>query len=102
MPPAYVKPFVTRHKNDAVDAEAISEAALRPTMRFVLVKSEETQSAVMVFRICELLILQRTQVINALRGHLPVTDLIRLFIFEWLGAPWRVLLLFGSGHDLLP
>ncbi|CUH37983.1 Transposase IS116/IS110/IS902 family protein [Jannaschia seosinensis] len=52
------------------DAEAICEAALRPTMRFVPVKSEETQGAAMVFRVRELLIWQRTQAINALRGHL--------------------------------
>jgi len=70
IPPAYVKPFVKRQKNDAADAEAICEAALRPTMRFVPVKSEETQGAAMVFRMRELLIRQRTQAINALRGHL--------------------------------
>lgn len=70
IPPAYVKPFVKRQKNDAADAEAICEAALRPTMRFVPVKSEETQGAAMVFRVRELLIRQRTQAINALRGHL--------------------------------
>jgi transposase len=70
IPPAYVKPFVKRQKNDAADAEAICEAALRPTMRFVPVKSEETQGAALVFRIRELLVRQRTQAINALRGHL--------------------------------
>lgn len=70
IPPAYVKPFVKRQKNDAADAEAICEAAVRPTMRFVPVKSEETQGAAMVFRIRELLIRQRTQAINSLRGHL--------------------------------
>lgn len=70
IPPAYVKPFVKRQKNDAADAEAICEAALRPTMRFVPVKSEETQGAAMVFSVRELLIRQRTQAINALRGHL--------------------------------
>mgnify|MGYP002714519351 CR=1 FL=1 len=70
IPPAYVKPFVKRQKNDVGDAEAICEAALRPTMRFVPVKSEETQGAAMVFRVRELLIRQRTQAINALRGHL--------------------------------
>ena len=70
IPPAYVKPFVKRQKNDAADAEAICEAALRPTMRFVPVKSEETQGAAMVFRVRALLIRQRTQAINALRGHL--------------------------------
>ena len=70
IPPVYVKPFVKRQKNDAADAEAICEAALRPTMRFVPVKSEETQGAAMVFRVRELLIRQRTQAINSLRGHL--------------------------------
>ena len=70
IPPAYVKPFVKRQKNDAADAEAICEAAQRPTMRFVAVKSEETQGAAMVLRVRELLIRQRTQAINALRGHL--------------------------------
>ncbi|MDO9526566.1 MAG: IS110 family transposase, partial [Gemmobacter sp.] len=70
IPPAYVKPFVKRQKNDAADAEAICEAAQRPTMRFVSVKSEETQGAAMVFRVRELLIRQRTQAINSLRGHL--------------------------------
>ena len=70
IPPAYVKPFVKRQKNDAADAEAICEATMRPTMRFVPVKSEETQGAAMVFRVRELLIRQRTQAINALRGHL--------------------------------
>ncbi len=70
IPPAYVKPFVKRHKNDAVDAEAICEAAQRPGMRFVPIKSEEQQAAGMVFRTRDLLVRQRTQFINALRGHL--------------------------------
>ena len=70
IPPAYVTPFVKRQKNDAANAEAICEAAVRPTMRFVPVKSEEVQGAAMVFRVRELLIRQRTQAINALRGHL--------------------------------
>ena len=70
IPPAYVKPFVKRQKNDMADAEAICEAAQRPTMRFVAVKSEEAQAAAMVFRTRDLLVRQRTQAINALRGHL--------------------------------
>ena len=70
IPPAYVKPFIKRQKNDAADAEAICEAAQRPNMRFVPVKSEETQGASSVFRVRELLVRQRTQAINALRGHL--------------------------------
>jgi transposase len=68
--PAYVKPFVKRQKNDAADAEAICEAAQRPTMRFVVVKSQEAQAAAIVFRTRDLLVRQRTQAINALRGHL--------------------------------
>jgi transposase len=70
IPPAYVKPFVKRQKNDASDAEAICEAAQRPSMRFVAVKSEEQQASAMVFRGRDLLVGQRTQIINALRGHM--------------------------------
>ncbi|ESY15374.1 IS110 family transposase [Mesorhizobium sp. LNJC394B00] len=68
--PGYVKPFVKRQKNDAADAEAICEAAQRPTMRFVAVKSEEQQAAAIVFRVRDLVVRQRTQTINAIRGHL--------------------------------
>lgn len=68
--PAYVKPFVKRQKNDAADAEAICEAAQRPSMRFVPIKSEEQQAAAMVFRGRDLLVRQRTQISNALRGHM--------------------------------
>ena len=70
VPPIYVKPFVKRQKNDAADAEAICEAASRPTMRFVAVKTQEQQARGMRFRTRELLVRQRTQTINALRGHL--------------------------------
>jgi transposase len=70
IPPAYVKPFVKRQKNDAADAEAICEAAQRPTMRFVAVKSEEQQASAAVFRGRDLLVRQRTQIANALRGHM--------------------------------
>jgi transposase len=70
IPPAYVKPFVKRQKNDAADAEAICEAAQRPAMRFVAVKSEEQQASAMVFRGRDLLVGQRTQIINALRCHM--------------------------------
>ena len=68
--PVYVKPFIKRQKNDAVDAEAICEAAQRPSMRFVPVKSEEQQANGIVFRARDLLVRQRTQCVNALRGHL--------------------------------
>ena len=70
VPPIYVKPFVKRQKNDAADAEAICEAAQRPTMRFVAVKGEEQQARAMLFHTRDLLVRQRTQTINALRGHL--------------------------------
>jgi len=70
MPPAYVKPYVKRNKTDAADAEAICEATGRPTMRFVPIKSAEQQAAGMVLKTRELLIRQRTQTANALRGHM--------------------------------
>jgi transposase len=76
IPPAYVKPFVKRHKNDAIDAEAICEAAQRPGMRFVAVKTEAQQAAGMVFRTRDLLVRQRTQLSNAIRGHLSEFGLI--------------------------
>lgn len=75
--PAYVKPFVKRQKNDTADAEAICEAAQRPTMRFVAVKSEETQAAIVVFRTRDLLVRQRTRAINALRGPFHIAKLVR-------------------------
>lgn len=70
IPPQYVKPFVKRQKNDRADAEAITEAAVRPTMRFVEVKTVEQQSRAMLFRSRQMFVAQRTQTINALRGHL--------------------------------
>ena len=70
IPPVYVKPFVRRQKNDAADAEAIAEAASRPSMRFVAVKSEDQPAQAMLFRTRDMLVRQRTQLVNALRGHL--------------------------------
>ncbi|MBW8056379.1 MAG: IS110 family transposase, partial [Nitrospira sp.] len=70
MPPAYVKPYVKRNKNDAADAEAICEAVTRPSMRFVAIKNEEQQGALMVHRTRELLVRQRTMLVNAMRAHL--------------------------------
>ncbi|WP_282611422.1 IS110 family transposase [Pelagibius sp. Alg239-R121] len=74
--PIYVKPFVKRQKNDAADAEAIVEAALRSNMRFVPAKSAQTQARAMLFRTREQLIGQRTEALNALRGHLAEFGLI--------------------------
>ena len=70
MPPAYVKPYVKRGKTDAADAEAICEAVTRPTMRFVAVKSVEQQAVLMLHKSRDLMVRQRTMLINALRGHL--------------------------------
>jgi len=70
MPPHYVKPYVKRNKNDAADAAAICEAVTRPTMRFVAVKSTEQQSVLMLHRTRELLVRQRTMLINAIRAHM--------------------------------
>ena len=70
MPPAYVKPYVKRHKNDAADAEAICEAVTRANMRFVATKTPEQQSCLMIHRTRHLFIRQQTAVINAIRAHL--------------------------------
>jgi transposase len=70
MPPAYVKPYLKRGKTDANDAEAICEAVTRPTMRFVPVKSPEQQSALALHRTRDLLVKQRTQLVNMIRGLL--------------------------------
>src|ERR1700760_3208836 len=70
MPPAYVKPYVKRGKTDAADAEAVCEAVTRSTMRFVLVKSPEQQAALSIHRARDLLVKQRTQLINMIRGLL--------------------------------
>ncbi len=70
MPPAYVKPYVKRQKNDAADAEAICEAVSRPTMRFVPAKTVEQQSVMVLHRTRELLMGQRIRLSNAIRGHM--------------------------------
>src|SRR5450631_505485 len=70
MPAKDVKAYVKRNKNDAADAEAICEAVRRPTMRFVRVKTTEQQGRLMQHRTRDLLMRQRTQLINALRAHL--------------------------------
>lgn len=70
MPPAYVKPYVKRGKADAADAEAICEAVTRPTMRFVAVKTPEQQAVLMLHKTRDLLVRQRTGLINGLQAHL--------------------------------
>src|ERR1700723_4049823 len=70
IPPAYVKPYVKRQKNDAADAEAICEAVTRPNMRFVATKTAEQQSCLTLHRTRHLLMRQQNSVINAIRAHL--------------------------------
>jgi transposase len=76
MAPTYVKAYVKRNKHDVADAEAICEAVRRPSMRFVPVKTVEQQSALMMHRARDLLIRQRTMLVNAVRGHLAEFGLI--------------------------
>jgi transposase len=76
MPPAYVKAYVKRNKNDAADAEAICEAVGRPSMRFVPVKDAEQQSVLMLHRARNLLVRQRTMLVNALRAHMAEFGII--------------------------
>lgn len=97
--PQYVKPFVKRQKNDAADAEAIAEAASRPTMRFVAVKSAEQQSQAMVFKTRDLLLGQRTQAMNALRGHLAEYGVIAPQGIQHFGNLARVV---EDGDSALP
>jgi transposase len=94
IPAAYVKPYVKRGKTDAADAEAICEAVTRPTMRFVPVKTPEQQAVLMLHRTRDLLVRQRTMLVNALRGHMAefgivapqgisrVADLVALLMGE--------------------
>jgi transposase len=76
LPPSYVRPYVKRGKTDAADAEAICEAVTRPTMHFVPIKTPEQQAALMMHRSRELLVGQRTALVNALRGHLAELGIV--------------------------
>lgn len=76
MPPAYVKPYVKRQKNDATDAEAICEAVTRANMRFVETKTPEQQSCLMLHRTRQLFIRQQTSVINAIRAHMAELGIV--------------------------
>ena len=76
MPPAYVKAYVKRNKNDAADAEAICEAVTRPSMRFVPVKNADQQSVLMLHRTRKLLVRQRTMLVNAMRAHMAEFGII--------------------------
>src|ERR1700726_1925013 len=76
MPAKDVKAYLKRNKNDAADAEAICEAVRRPTMRFVQIKSVEQQARLMLHRARDLLMRQRTQLINALRAHMAELGIV--------------------------
>src|SRR6187401_2329483 len=76
MPAQYVKAYIKRNKHDAADAEAICEAVVRPTMRFMLVKTADQQAAVQLHRGRERLVRQRTMLVNALRAHLAEFGII--------------------------
>jgi transposase len=78
MPPAYVKPFVKRQKNDTADAEAICEAVQRPNMRFVPIKSPEQQAGLVLHRTRHLFVRQLTAVSNAIRAHLAEFGIVAL------------------------
>jgi transposase len=94
MPARYVKAYLRRGKNDAADAAAICEAVSRPSMRFVPVKSEAQQAALMLHRVRDLLVRQRTQLINAIRGHLAEFGIVEA------QGPWNVArLLTGLEQD---
>ena len=90
MPPAYVKPYVKRQKNDATDAEAICEAVTRTNMRFVETKTSEQQSCLMLHRTRQLFIRQQTSVINAIRAHMAEFGTVKAFrsgrnFSAWIG-----------------
>src|SRR5437762_1041057 len=84
MPPAYVKPYLKRNKNDGRDAEAICEAVSRPTMRFVAVKSIEQQATLAVHTTRALLVRQRTMIANSLRAALGELGIVAAPGFEGL------------------
>ena len=89
MPPAYVKPYVKRQKNDAADAEAICEAVTRANMRFVATKTPEQQSCLMLHRTRHLFIRQQTAVINAIRAHLAEFGIVAPGRTQWRRGPAR-------------
>ena len=84
MPAQYVKAYLRRGENDAADAAAICEAVTRPSMRFVPVKGEAQQAALLLHRVRDLLVRQRTQLINAIRGHLAEFGLVEA------QGPWNL------------
>lgn len=100
MPPSYVKAYVKRSKNDAADAAAICEAVTRPSMRVVPVKTAEQQAALMLHRTRDLLIRQRTQLINALRAHLAEFGLVAAKGREGVAQLFAIVSDDSNGHAL--
>ena len=96
MPAQYVKAYLKRGKNDAADAAAICEAVTRPSMRFVPIKGEDQQAALMLHRARDLLVRQRTQLINAIRGHLAEFGVIEA------QGPWNVPRLLAGMEEAAP
>jgi transposase len=92
IPPQYAKPYVKRNKTDAADAEAICEAAGRPTMRFVPIKTKESQALLALHRVRSLLVRQRTAAVNSARGLLGEFGLVApkgIQPSASSGAAWR-------------
>lgn len=100
MPASYVKAYVKRSKNDAADAAAICEAVTRPSMRFVPVKTAEQQAALMLHRVRDLLVRQRTQLINALRAHLAEIGLVAATGVDGVKTLVSMVTDEGNGNDL--
>lgn len=98
IPPAYVKPYVKRQKNDAADAEAICEAVTRPTMRFVPIKNVQQQAVLMLHRTRDLMMRQRTMLLNATRAHLAEFGIVAAQGPHKLAALLKTL----PDKDLLP
>ena len=99
MPPSYVKPYVKRQKNDAADAEAICEAVTRPSMRFVEVKSDEQQSVMVLHRVRLILMRQRVQLSNAIRGHMAEFGIVAPIGREGLRSLIRMIV---GGDERVP
>jgi transposase len=99
MPPAYVKPYVKRQKNDAADAAAICEAVTRPSMRFVRVREIDNQAVLMRHKAREMLVGQRTQLLNGLRGHLAEIGVIAA---QGAGHGRALAALIREGHEDIP
>jgi transposase len=100
MPASYVKPYVKRQKNDAADAEAICEAVTRPTMRFVEVKSPEQQSVMVLHRVRLMLMRQRIQLANAIRGHMAEFGLVAPIGRE--GLQTLIIMIVETGDERVP